>query len=61
MTRFLVHLDVLVAPKPDKISRKMCTPTIALLIHVLLHVDSLGALQPDKILRKKRTPTASLL
>ena len=28
---FLVHLDVLVAPKPDKISRKRCTPTVALL------------------------------
>ena len=26
-----MHLDVLVAPKPDKISRKRCTPTVALL------------------------------
>ena len=32
MTLFLVNLDVLVAPKPDKIWRKKCTPTVALLI-----------------------------
>ena len=31
VTFFLVHLDVLVAPKPDKISRKRCIPTVALL------------------------------
>ena len=31
MTLSLVHLDVLVAPEPDKISRKKCTPTVALL------------------------------
>ena len=31
MALFLVHLDVLVAPEPDKILRKMLTPTIALL------------------------------
>ena len=28
---FLVQLDVLVAPEPDKISREKCTPTVALL------------------------------
>ena len=31
MALFLVHFDVLVAPEPDKISRKKCTPTVALL------------------------------
>ena len=31
VTLFLVHLDVLEAPEPDKISRKKCTPTVALL------------------------------
>ena len=33
VTLFLVHLDVLVAPEPDTISRKKCTPTVALLKH----------------------------
>ena len=26
-----MHLDVLVAPKPDKVSGKKCAPTVALL------------------------------
>ena len=32
MIRFLVYLDAVVAPEPDKISRKKCTPTVALLV-----------------------------
>ena len=31
MILLLVHLDVLIAPEPDKISRKKCTPTVPLL------------------------------
>ena len=51
VTHFLVHLDDLVAPESDKISRKRCTPTVALLWHawcmacarrVTLHVLSEG-------------------
>ena len=35
VTLFLVHLDIqVVAPEPDTISRKKCTPTVALLFEL---------------------------
>ena len=33
VTLFVVHLDALVAPEPDKISRKMFATTVALLMN----------------------------
>ena len=38
VTLFLVPLNVLVAPKPDKISSKKCTPTVALLVYADVRV-----------------------
>ena len=61
--------ELLVAPEPDKISRKKCTPTVALLqfsrdipyefanggtlIHNLVHLEPLGGPEPGGIWPKK--------